>query len=211
MPRTLKTFVAASGFFELAVAAPTMKAALEAWGAGPDLFRRGYARETNDPAIVKATTAKPGIVLKRAVGSQRAFKEQPDLPDVSTWEKPAQPPAQAPKTPAKPKPVKAVPMKAGPTRPSAAAQSAARLDAKAQKKREREAARAEAADRKALELRQKAIAKARNALRAAREAHDERVLALEKERVAWERRQREENERWRAQERELTAALKDAE
>lgn len=60
MPRQLKTYVTTSGFFELAVAAPTMKAALDIWGTGPDLFRRGYAKETKDAAIAKATIAKPG-------------------------------------------------------------------------------------------------------------------------------------------------------
>ena len=88
MPRQLKTYVTTSGFFELAVAARTMKAALEIWGAGRDLFQRGYAKETSDPAIVNATMAKPGVVLRRGVGSRGSFKEKPDLPDVSAWEKP---------------------------------------------------------------------------------------------------------------------------
>lgn len=96
MPRQLKTFVATTGFFDLAVAAPTMKAALEIWGAGRDLFQRGYAKETNDPAIVKATMAKPGTVLKRAVGGRGAFKEKAELPDVSGWEKPVKKPPKAP-------------------------------------------------------------------------------------------------------------------
>ncbi len=125
MPRHLKTYVTTSGFFELAVAAPTMKAALEIWGAGPDPFRRGYAKETNESAIVKATMAKPGAVLKRAVGGQGAFQEHAGLPDVSMWEKPAKrtsprkAPASAPEPSPKPALVKLAPVKVTPAKPSA--------------------------------------------------------------------------------------------
>ncbi|CCD90984.1 hypothetical protein BRAO375_1310007 [Bradyrhizobium sp. ORS 375] len=34
MPRKLKTYQTSLGFYDLAIAAPSMKAALEAWGAG---------------------------------------------------------------------------------------------------------------------------------------------------------------------------------
>ncbi len=61
MPRKLRTFMTSIGFFDLAVAAPSMKAALEAWDSGQNLFRRGFARETKDPAIVAATMAHPGV------------------------------------------------------------------------------------------------------------------------------------------------------
>jgi hypothetical protein len=64
-----------------------MKAALEIWGAGRDLFQRGYAKETSEPAIVEATMAKPGVVLRRGVGSRGSFKEKAYVPDVSAWEK----------------------------------------------------------------------------------------------------------------------------
>src|SRR5437016_6334746 len=50
MPRKLKTFVTESGFFELAVAAPSMKAALQDWGIDVNLFQQGLARRTDDPA-----------------------------------------------------------------------------------------------------------------------------------------------------------------
>jgi hypothetical protein len=42
-------------FFDLAVAAPSMKAAAEAWGSRPDDFKRVFAKRTDDPAIVAAT------------------------------------------------------------------------------------------------------------------------------------------------------------
>jgi colicin import membrane protein len=35
-----------------------MKAALEAWGAGSNLFHYGAAKETDDPDIVAAAMAK---------------------------------------------------------------------------------------------------------------------------------------------------------
>jgi colicin import membrane protein len=69
MPRRLKTYQTSLGFFDLAVAAPSMKAAAEAWGSDTDVFKKGFAKETDDPEIVTATMAKPGVLLRRPVGS----------------------------------------------------------------------------------------------------------------------------------------------
>ena len=80
MPRKLKTFQTSLGFYDLAIAAPSMKAALEAWGAGSNLFHQGFATETHDPAVIAAAMARPGVVLKRPAGSNRRFAEQSDLP-----------------------------------------------------------------------------------------------------------------------------------
>ena len=80
MARRLKTFQTSSGFFDLAVAAPSMKAAAEAWGSRTNVFTQGFATETRDPAIVAATMAKPGVVLRRPVGSNGPFTEHADLP-----------------------------------------------------------------------------------------------------------------------------------
>jgi hypothetical protein len=41
MPRKLKSYVNSLGFFDLAIAAPSMKAALAAWGAQSNLFHQG--------------------------------------------------------------------------------------------------------------------------------------------------------------------------
>jgi len=65
MARKLKTYQTSLGFYDLAIAAPSMKAALEAWGAGSNLFHQGAARETDDPDVVAATMAKPGVILRR--------------------------------------------------------------------------------------------------------------------------------------------------
>lgn len=80
MPRKLKTYTTSAGFFDLAIAAPSMKAALEAWGSNSNLFQHGLAKETDDPKIVAATMARPGVVLRRPVGTDRAFAEHATLP-----------------------------------------------------------------------------------------------------------------------------------
>jgi hypothetical protein len=80
MARKLKTYQTSLGFFDLAIAAPSMKAALEAWGADSNLFHQGAARESNDRHIIAATLAKPGVVLRRPVGSNGPFGEHTELP-----------------------------------------------------------------------------------------------------------------------------------
>jgi hypothetical protein len=82
MPRKLKTFVTESGFFELAVAAPSMKAALKDWGIDVNLFQQGLARQTDDPSIIKAAESAPGQVLRRPIGSRQPFREGAELPEV---------------------------------------------------------------------------------------------------------------------------------
>ena len=87
MARKLKTYQTSVGFFDLAIAAPSMKAAAEAWGSQTDVFRKGFAKETQDPEIVTATMARPGVVLKRPVGSNQLFSEHaelPRLPDIDS-------------------------------------------------------------------------------------------------------------------------------
>src|SRR5947207_7563477 len=83
MARKLKTYQTSLGFFDLAIAAPSMKAALEAWGADSNLFHQGVAKESDDPDVVAATLAKPGVILRRPVGSDGPFREHTDLPRLS--------------------------------------------------------------------------------------------------------------------------------
>ena len=80
MARKLKTYQTSLGFFEHAIAAPSMKAALKAWGADSNLFHQGAAKESTDPDVIAATMAKPGVVLKRPVGSDGRFGEHAELP-----------------------------------------------------------------------------------------------------------------------------------
>ena len=83
MAKKLKTYETSLGFFDLAIAAPSMKAALEAWGADSNLFHQGAAKESHDPDVIAATMAKPGVVLKRPVGSEGPFGEHAELPNGS--------------------------------------------------------------------------------------------------------------------------------
>ena len=80
MAKKLKVFQRSLGFFDLAIAAPSMKAALEPWGADTNLFHQGVACERRDPDIVTATMEKPGVVLRRPVGSDGPFGEHAELP-----------------------------------------------------------------------------------------------------------------------------------
>ena len=80
MARKLKTYQTSLGFFDEAIAAPSMKAALEAWGTKTNLFHQGVAKEADDPDIIAATMRKPGVILKRPIGSNGPFKEHADLP-----------------------------------------------------------------------------------------------------------------------------------
>ena len=78
MPGKLKVFAARLGFFDTAVAAPSQKAALAAWGVHQDLFKDGAAAASDDPAA-QAALEKPGVVLRRMAGSAGPYEETPTL------------------------------------------------------------------------------------------------------------------------------------
>jgi len=65
----LKVFRTPIGFHDAYVAAPSQKAALEAWGADGNLFTQGIAEEVNDPQSMVEPLANPGKVIKRVRGS----------------------------------------------------------------------------------------------------------------------------------------------
>ena len=67
--RKLKVYRTAIGFHDAYVAAPSKKAALEAWGTTKDLFARGAAELVDDPALTQEPLAHPNTVIKRARGS----------------------------------------------------------------------------------------------------------------------------------------------
>src|SRR3954469_9862849 len=79
MARRLKVFRTHLGFYDMIVAAPSQKAAAEAWGADPHLFAQGFAEITTDPELVKAALDKPGVVLRRQFGSDVEFSENASL------------------------------------------------------------------------------------------------------------------------------------
>jgi hypothetical protein len=68
-PKKLKVFRTPIGFHDAYVAAPSQKAALEAWGAESNLFAQGIAEAVTDPALMKAPLARPGEVVRVARGS----------------------------------------------------------------------------------------------------------------------------------------------
>jgi len=84
MPRKLKTYQTSQGFYDLAIAAPSMKAALEAWGTSRNLFHQGFAKESDDSEVIAAAMAKPGVVLQRPVGSDKPFREHAELPTAAS-------------------------------------------------------------------------------------------------------------------------------
>jgi hypothetical protein len=82
MAKKLKTFVTNFGFYELAVATPSMAAALRAWGLTHNAFDQDLARQTDDPKIIAAAEASPGQVLRRPIGSKGPFTADAPLPGV---------------------------------------------------------------------------------------------------------------------------------
>ena len=80
MPRALKVFKTHLGFYDLIVAAPSMKAAAEAWQVHPRIFTQGFAAQTNEPDAVKAALEHPGMVLRRPHGQTGEYKAQADRP-----------------------------------------------------------------------------------------------------------------------------------
>jgi hypothetical protein len=70
MAARLKVFVTTDGLTDYVVAATSKPKALAAWGSHQDLFKTGLAHQTDDPALVKAATARPGEVLRRPAGAR---------------------------------------------------------------------------------------------------------------------------------------------
>ncbi|KQS05186.1 hypothetical protein ASG11_05420 [Sphingomonas sp. Leaf357] len=65
----LKVFRTPIGFHDAYVAAPSRKAALEAWGSDRDLFGRGVAEQVTDEALMREPLAHPGTVIKLSRGT----------------------------------------------------------------------------------------------------------------------------------------------
>lgn len=177
MPRKLKTFVTESGFFELAVAAPSMKEALRDWGIEVDLFQQGLARRTDDPAIVAAAETAPGTVLRRPIGSKEPFRQDATLPKVK-----GRPASKSRNMP----------------RAGSRSKSQTRKQTKPQTKPISQS-------RDAVDLH--AIRQARAALEAAEAGHRKKIAALDKKRDALERRAEREEDDWRRKREKLEAAI----
>jgi hypothetical protein len=158
MARALKVFRTAIGFHDAYVAAPTMKAALAAWGADRNLFASGRAEIVTDAKLTEAPLADPGKVIKVLRGT--------DAEQFAALEKasPRRPPERkraAADSPPKPTP-----------RPSRAA-----LD-----RADKALAAAEARHGKALAALAKREADLREERRTLERKHDQRIATLEQTR-----------------------------
>jgi hypothetical protein len=201
MARKLKTYQTSLGFFDIAIAAPSMKAALEAWGSKSNLFHQGFAAETDDPDVIAAAMSKPGVILRRPVGSDGPFKVDADLPSDLSREKVKDRPGKHRVRSGKP-----------PARPigDQAARKAASAYEREQKQRERRRRKEEAARTKERDRRERAIAKAQAAIEEARRAHEQRAGKIDIERAALEQRSQAEDDLWKRQKEKLEIALRHA-
>jgi hypothetical protein len=169
-----------------------MKAAAEAWGSKTDIFKKGFAKQTDDPAIVAATIAKPGVVLRRPVGSNGPFSADAELPRLPTGK------------------VKVRRAGKGPTHTldDKDAREAAIAFEREQKRRDSARRKEEAARGKRRKRLEQAIAKAERALEEAMRDHDAKINKIENDRAAVERRSQAEEARWEKQKEKLEAALR---
>jgi colicin import membrane protein len=196
MTRKLKTYQTSLGFYDMAIAAPSMKAALKVWGAGSNLFHQGVAKESSDPDVIAATMSKPGVVLRRPVGSEAPFSEYPDQPTQLADDEPRH----------RPKKTAAGPKARVPPTDKAATKAIIAFE-KEQRWRENQRQKEEAIRKKQRGRRDHAIAKAQTALEKAGRDHEERVTKIEAERDAVERKSEAENARWAKQKDKLERAL----
>jgi hypothetical protein len=203
MPKKLKTFVTSVGFFDLAVAAPSMKAALEAWGFGHNAFQQGFASETHDAQIIAAAMAKPGIVLRRPVGTAEPFREGAELPRGFSIPEIGKVPKSAPKSKTAPTP------KAGPKRAEEEqAERTAVISFQQEKaRRERERALDEARQARKHKKRRVAVERAQAGLDDARTTHERNLAKLQREQEKLDGRIKREQERWTALREKLESAL----
>jgi hypothetical protein len=156
MPRELKVFRTPTGFHDAYVAAPSRKAALEAWGADADLFARGGAEEVTDPRLTAEPLAHPGKVIRVSRGDLAAqLKALGPRKEPASRTKPERAPAR--------QPPKAKP----PPRRDAVDEAEAALD---------EARREHASERAALEKQRAAIERKLDALDA---RHAREIARLE--------------------------------
>jgi hypothetical protein len=106
----LKVYCTPVGFHDAYVAAPSQKAALEAWGAKTNLFGEGSAHQVTDEALTKAPLAHPGEVIKVLRGNdaeQLAALERTTSPKPAKRQTEPVAKAEVVKAPRGPKPSRA--------------------------------------------------------------------------------------------------------
>ncbi len=174
----LKVFRTAIGFHDAYVAAPSQKAAIEAWGTGKDVFARGEAEIVTDPALTAEPLANPGQIIKRlraTAAEQIAALGAEDEPVRAAGKGKAK--VRPAKPASKPKP-----------RPSRAALEEAEVALAQAEARQAEALRAIAEREAALERERKALEKKQ------REERERLEARRQKAEAAYEEAMR----RWRA-------------
>jgi hypothetical protein len=177
MAKTLKVFRAHLGFYDTIVAAPSQKAALEAWGMHINAFADGAAGVTTEKDAVEAALARPGVVLKRPFGSKARFKEDPDR-------------IPAPLIKAEANAHSAVAKRREEQRNAKdeeRARETARREAQIAKRERERSEKKEKAERLAREAAEREIAAAKDARRKALDALDERENELRRKRETIER------------------------
>ena len=196
MAKKLKVYQTSIGFFDLAVAAPSMKAAAEAWGSDPDIFKRGFANQAEDPKVVKAATAMPGVVLRRPVGSRENFTEKAALPRASDADR------LSPQDRAKRPHVS----KKAETGSAEKAERNAGIALERQRKREAlDRAKAEAERAREKRRREQLIAKANSVFERARSRHESAMNAIRQQREELDKQEAGEAERWEREQQAHTA------
>lgn len=172
-------------------------------GADSNLFHQGAAKQSDDPDVIAVTMAKPGVVLRRPVGSGGYFSEHAELPndlggDGRRTKGTREAASRGPKKP-RSRPVD-----------KASERKAALAYEREQSRRERERAKEEAARLKERERRQQAIDKAQAALDNAKREHAKRAEAIEAECEVLEKKSQAEDARWDKEKARLEAALRRA-
>jgi hypothetical protein len=76
--RPLKVYRTPIGFHDVYIAAPSQKAALEAWGADANLFARDIAEIVTDSSLTKEPLANPGFVIRKAPAAKVSKAEPTD-------------------------------------------------------------------------------------------------------------------------------------
>jgi type IV secretory pathway VirB10-like protein len=157
-------------------------------------------RRATDPDIIAATIERPGIVLKRPVGSEGPFGEHSELPKSFGGDEPRRPPSRKVREAKKP----------SAKLDKAAERKTAQAYERERQRRDREEAKEEAARQKERERRERAVEKAQAALNEAEREHAKRATALRSELGVIEDRIRSEDDDWGEEEKRLKGALKRA-
>ena len=144
--------------------------------------------------------AKPGVVLKRPVGSSGPFTEHAELPrDLPDKVKETSAKARSSKKSA-----------TGSKLDTKATRQAALAFEREQKARENARKKEEAAREKARKRREQAVAKAEKALELAMRAHQAKVKKIERQRASLEKQAEALDARWEKQKEKLESALRRA-